>query len=96
MATKTVETDAPSTVVVERRSGGGVATGLIVLAIVLIGLAAAYFMFSANREDRLRTDAISGAASSVAGSASRAADSVSDAAGAMTPAPAAPAAPASN
>lgn len=95
MAAKTVETDSPSTVVVERRSGGGVATGLMVLAIVLIGLAAAYFMFNANREDRLRTDAISGAASSVAGSASRAADSVSDAAGAITPPPA-PAAPSGN
>lgn len=85
MATKTVETDTPSTVVVERRSGGGLGVGLIVLAIVVIGLAAAYFMFSANQEDRLRTDAVSSAASSVAGSASKAADSVSDAAGAMTP-----------
>jgi hypothetical protein len=96
MATKTVESDSPSTVIVERRSGGGVAVGLIVLAIVLIGLAAAYFMLNANREDRLRTDAISGAASSVAGSASRAADSVSDAAGAIAPPPAPATAPSNN
>ena len=42
--------------------------------------------------DRLRTDAVSSAASSIAGSASQAADSVSDAAGAVTPsAPARPA-----
>jgi hypothetical protein len=84
--TKTVETDAPNTVVVERKSGG-IGAGLIVLAIVIVGLLAAYFMFSANREDRLRTDAISSAASSVAGSASQAADSVSDAASAVTPGP---------
>lgn len=82
--TKTVETDAPNTVVVERKSGGGMGAGLIVLAIVIVGLLAAYFMFSANREDRIRTDAVSSAASSVAGSASQAADSVSDAASAVT------------
>ncbi len=85
--TKTVETDAPNTVVVERKSGGGIGAGLIVLAIVIVGLLAAFFMFSANREDRIRTDAVSSAASSVAGSASQAADSVSDAASAVTPAP---------
>jgi len=85
--TKTVETDAPTTVIVERKSSGGVGAGLIVLAIVIVGLLAAYFMFSANREDRLRTDAVSSAASSVAGSASQAADSVSDAAASVTPAP---------
>ena len=84
--TKTVETDSPSTVVVERRSGGGIGAGLIVLAIVIVGLLAAYFMFSANREDRLRTDAVSSAASTVAGSASQAADSVSDAASSVVPA----------
>ena len=85
--TKTVETDAPNTVVVERKSGGGIGAGLIVLAIVIVGLLAAFFMFSANREDRIRTDAVASAASSVAGSASQAADSVSDAASAVTPAP---------
>jgi septal ring-binding cell division protein DamX len=89
--TKTVETDSPTTTVIERKSGGGMGVGLIVLAIVIIGLLAAYFMFSANREDRLRTDAVSSAASSVAGSASQAADSVSDAASAVTPAPVRPA-----
>lgn len=90
MAAKTVSNDPPSTIVIERGSSGGIAAGLIVLAVVLIGLAAAYFMFGASHEDRLRTDAVSSAASSVAGSASQAADSVSDAAGALTPPAAAP------
>ncbi len=79
------QSDRPSTVIVERSSGSGMATGLVVLAVVVVALIAAYFVFNANREDRLRTDAVSSAASSVANSASSAADSVSDAAGAIAP-----------
>jgi hypothetical protein len=54
--------------------------------VVVVALVAAFFLVSANREERLRTDAISSAASSVAGSASKAAGSVSDAASSMAPA----------
>jgi uncharacterized protein (UPF0333 family) len=89
MANKSVETGRASTVIVERPGGSGVAAGLVVLAVVVVALIAAYFLFSANRDDRLRTDAVSSAASSVANSASDAAGSVSEAAksatGAMAP-----------
>ena len=66
------------TTVIERRgSGAGVVLGLLALvAVVLL----AWFLFAQNRNDTVRTEAVTGAASSVAGSAEKAADKVGDAA----------------
>jgi hypothetical protein len=67
-------------VVVERGGSGvsGVIIGIAVLALVAI---IAFFLIQSNRNDAVRTDAVTSAASSVAGSASNAADSVANAAG---------------
>lgn len=56
---------------------GGVIIGLAVLALVAI---IAFFLLSANRNDAMRTEAVSSAASSVAGSAAGAAESLGEAA----------------
>ena len=72
-----------TTTVVDRgdRGGGmgGVLIGLAVLIIIAIG---AYFLLNANRNDAVRTEAVSEAASSV----SNAAESVGDAAQNAVPA----------
>jgi hypothetical protein len=56
---------------------GGVIVGIAVLALVAI---VAFFLLQSNRNDALRTDAVTSAASSVADSASSAANNVSNAA----------------
>ena len=74
--------------IVERRGGGmgGILIGIAVLALVAI---AAFFLMNAYQNDAMRTEAASGAASSVAESAAGAAESVgkaaSNAADAATP-----------
>ncbi|WP_411286662.1 hypothetical protein [Phenylobacterium sp.] len=75
------------TTIVERRGGmGGILIGIAVLALVAI---VAFFLMNANKNDAMRTEAVSGAASSVAESAAGAAESVgnaaSNAADAVTP-----------
>jgi len=70
------------------RSGlGGVLIGIAVLAMVAI---VAFFLLQSNRNDAIRTDAVTSAASSVADSAAGAAEGVSSAANkaadAVTPA----------
>lgn len=56
---------------------GGVIIGIAVLALVAI---VAFFLLQSSRNDAMRTDAVTGAASSVAESAGSAAQSVGDAA----------------
>ena len=56
---------------------GGVIVGIAVLALVAI---VAFFLLQSNRNDAMRTDAVTSAASSVADSAGAAANNVSDAA----------------
>ena len=56
---------------------GGVIVGIAVLALVAI---VAFFLLQSNRNDTMRTDAVTSAASSVADSASNAADNASSAA----------------
>ncbi|HEX7943663.1 MAG TPA: hypothetical protein VF495_03310 [Phenylobacterium sp.] len=56
---------------------GGVIVGIAVLALVAI---VAFFLLQSSRNDALRTDAVTSAASSVADSASSAAQGVSNAA----------------
>ena len=92
MATERVTTRSDGTTterVIERNGGGttyvdrggsgvgGVIIGIAILALVAI---AAFFMLNANRNDALRTDAVTSAASSVADSTATAAKSVGDAA----------------
>src|SRR5690349_7204072 len=66
---------------------GGILIGIAVLAMVAI---VAFFLLQSNRNDAIRTDAVTSAASSVADSAGNAAENVSSAANkaadAVTPA----------
>lgn len=87
-----VERDGGTTYVDKGGSGvGGVIIGIAVLALVAI---VAFFLLTQSRNDAIRTDAVTSAASSVADSADSAAKSVGDAAGSVAnsvPAPSAPA-----
>ena len=78
---RVVERDGGGTTYVDRGGGGsgvaGIIIGLALLALVVMG---AIYMLSANRNDALRTDAVTSAASSVANSTSDAAKSVGNAA----------------
>jgi hypothetical protein len=77
-AERTTEYSAPTTTVVEKRGGGsGILWGLVALALVaLVG----YFLLNMNRQGEARTEAVSGAASSVADSVEGAAEGVAGAA----------------
>jgi hypothetical protein len=78
-----VERDTGTTYVDRGGSGvGGVIIGIAVLALVAI---VAFFLLSANRNDAMRTDAVSSAASSVADSVGSAAGAVGDAANSVNP-----------
>jgi hypothetical protein len=81
---------APTTTYIEAPSKGGSGIGGVLAVIVVIAALAiaAYFFLSMSRNDTIRTQSVSDAASSVAGSASRAADSIGQAAPSATPAPA--------
>ena len=77
---RVVERDGGGTTYVDRGGGSGIAgiiIGLAILALVAIG---AVYLLNANRNDALRTDAVTSAASSVANSTSDAAKSVGNAA----------------
>jgi hypothetical protein len=77
---RTVERGGGGTTYVERGGGsgvGGVIIGIAVLALVAI---VAFFLLQSNRNDAIRTDAVTNAASSVADSASSAAQGVTNAA----------------
>jgi hypothetical protein len=82
-----VERDSGTTYVDRGGSGmGGVIIGIAVLALVAI---VAFFLLTQSRNDAIRTDAVTSAASSVADSAGAAAKSVGNAAdnvaGSVTP-----------
>lgn len=76
---RVVERDGGGTTYVDKGGSGfgGVLIGIAVLALVAI---VAFFLLQYNRNDTLRTDAVTSAASSVADSASNAASNVGDAA----------------
>lgn len=76
---RVIERDAGGTTYVDRGGSGvgGVIIGIAVLALVAI---VAFFLLQSNRNDAIRTDAVTSAASTVADSASNAADNVGDAA----------------
>lgn len=76
---RVVERDGGGTTYVDRGGSGigGVIIGIAVLAMVAI---VAFFLLQANRNDAIKTEAVTSAASSVADSAATAADSVGNAA----------------
>src|SRR3954462_5501698 len=78
---RVVERDGGGTTYVDKGGGGsgmgGVIIGIAVLALVAI---VAFFLLQSNRNDAIRTDAVTSAASSVADSASNAPGSVGNAA----------------
>src|SRR5438552_478997 len=78
---RVVERDGGGTTYVDRGGGGmgigGVIVGIAVLALVAI---VAFFLLNANRNDALRTNAVTSAASTVANSTSNAAQDVGNAA----------------
>jgi hypothetical protein len=76
---RTVERDGGGTTYVDRGGSGigGLVIGIAALALVAI---IAFFLLNANRNDALRTDAVTSAASTVADSTASAAKSVGNAA----------------
>lgn len=77
---RVVERDRGGTTYVDKGGGsglGGVLIGIAVLAMVAI---VAFFLLQSNRNDAIRTEAVTSTASSVADSASTAADNVGAAA----------------
>jgi hypothetical protein len=74
---RTVEHE-PTTTVIEKRGGGaGVVIGIIALVAVAL---LAWFLFAQNRNDAVRTDAVSGAAQSVGDAADKVGDAADKAA----------------
>ncbi len=76
---RVIERDVGGTTYVDKGGSGmgGVIVGIAVLALVAI---VAFFLLQSSRNDAIRTDAVTSAASSVADSASSAAQGVSNAA----------------
>jgi hypothetical protein len=76
---RVVERDGEDTTYVDRGGGGvgGVIIGIAVLALVAI---VAFFLLNSSRNDAVRTDAVTSAASTVADSATNAAGAVGNAA----------------
>ncbi|MET0596871.1 MAG: hypothetical protein ABWZ57_03285 [Mesorhizobium sp.] len=81
MTERVVERDGGATTNIHVDKGGsgmgGVLIGIAVLALVAI---VGFFLLNANRNDTIRTDAVTSAASTVADSTATAAKSVGDAA----------------
>jgi hypothetical protein len=76
-----VDRDGGSTTYVDNGPAGGGNVGGVIIGIAVLALVAiiAFFLISANRNDTLRTDAVTSAAASVADSTAGAAKSVGDA-----------------
>lgn len=77
---------ASGPVIVER--GGGMGAGGVLAVIIGLAVVAliAFFLLNMNREEAVRTDAVSDAAASVAGAADQVGDAASRAADRVTPA----------
>ncbi|WP_293678368.1 hypothetical protein [uncultured Phenylobacterium sp.] len=76
---RVVERDAGGTTYVDK-GGSGMGAVLIGLALLALVAIVAFFLLQSNRNDAMRTDAVTSAASSVADSASNAAGSIGNAA----------------
>ena len=77
---RVIERDAGGTTYVEK-GGSGVGAILIGVAVLALVAIVAFFLLQSNRNDAMRTSAVTSAAASVADSASTAASNVGDAAG---------------
>ena len=81
VTTERVTEDSPGVTYVETGSRGSGIGGVVAVIAVIVALAiAAFFFLNMSRNDNLRTESVSDAASSVAGSVGKAADNVGDAA----------------
>lgn len=67
-------------VYVERSGGGGMGAVLIGIGVLALIAIVAFFLMSQNKNDALRTEAVTDAAASVSDSAAKAADGVAGAA----------------
>lgn len=77
-AERVTETGGSGTVVVERRgSGAGLLIGLAVLILVVVG---AFYLINQNRNEAIKTDAVTSAAKSVDDAAGKVGDSAQKAA----------------
>ena len=75
-------TTQPGTTTVIERSGGGGGMGLMIGLILLVALAiGAVYLFQQNKNDAVRTDAVSDAAKSVEKTADKAGDAIDKATG---------------
>jgi uncharacterized protein HemX len=87
---RTVETPAGEratdthTTVIERRSGGGGGAVLIGLAVLIIAIVGAFYLFNKSQNDNLKTNAVTSAAKSVSDSAQKVGDSAQKAADGAT------------
>jgi hypothetical protein len=78
---RVVDREGGSTTYVDNGRGGGGISGVIIgIAVLALVAIVAFFLLNANRNDAIRTDAVTSAASSVADSTATAAKSVGDAA----------------
>ena len=76
------ERPAPQTVVVERGGAGTMLIGLVLLIAVVVG---AWFLFSQNRHEVRKTDAITTAADKIGDSADKVGDSAEKAVNKIAP-----------
>lgn len=77
---RVIERDRGGTTYVDNGRGSGVGGVLIGIAVLAMVAVVAFFLLQSNRNDAIRTDAVTSAASSVANSAGNAAENVGAAA----------------
>jgi len=77
---RVVERDGGGTTIVDRGGGSGFGSVIIGIAILAAVAVIAFFLLNQNRNDAIRTNAVTSAASSVADSAAGAAQDVGNAA----------------
>lgn len=82
---RVVERDAGGSTTYVDRGGSGMGSVIIGIAVLALVAIVAFFLLQSSRNEAIRTDAVSSAASSVAESAGQAAESVGSAAEAVTP-----------
>jgi hypothetical protein len=77
---RVVDRDGGSTTYVDNGRGGGMSGVIIGIAVLALVAIVAFFLLNANRNDALRTNAVTSAASTVADSTASAAQNVGNAA----------------
>ena len=77
---RVVERDGGGTTYVDRGGGSGLVSVIVGLAVLALVAIIAFFLLNQNRNDAIRTNAVTSAASTVADSAANAAQDVGNAA----------------